>query len=403
MTSELGWIAGTLRERDEAAEFINADHQAEPRDELGIAPLRDVLAQAFFPGVTTQQTRAKYFLFTPLMFVRAEQMRSSRSPEARVLEMERELLNRLLAAGESDGVIGSRYSRVPGRPATSIYWTGLHQWRIRKADIALPRYYNWVRGGRELRRASLSEEEQAIHDETIWDAGLSSHKTVLEDLTMALTKQQAQYLRDRVLSIKNVAMSNGEDKRPLIKDLMQDALTGTPLGGEFWSHPSVSRNRADLAEIARDAGMVSAAMEGAMVVYNYCCARLRRDSREYWEGQCAKWGSDHPRAVWSEWDLSAAFRRFKALPHGEVAARATERFLRDWHRYLSDRSEVAVGASKHSRELIKFREARVKPGRTRLSGGPGLEDWEGTGVGNGQIRFRWSQAERILNDILDPE
>ena len=48
-------------------------------------------------------------------------------------------------------------------------------------------------------------------------------------------------------------------------------------------------------------------------------------------------------------------------------------------------------------------EARIKPGRTRLSGGPGLKDWEGTGVGSGQIKFRWSQAQRILNEILDPE
>ena len=244
---------------------------------------------------------------------------------------------------------------VPGRPATSIYWNGLYEWGIRKADLPLPTYYRWVRGGKTLERVSLSEEEQAAPAETIWETGLDRHQGIFEEPTMALTKPQARYLQNRILSIRNVALRNGGEKRPLIKDLMQDGLAGTSPAGEFWSHPSVLRDRADLAEIARDAGMVSAAMEGAMVVYNYCCARLRRDSREYWEEQCERWGSEHPRVDWSEWDLPAAFERFKALPRGEAAARATQGFLTRWHRYLSDRSEVAVGASEHSRRLIKWR------------------------------------------------
>jgi hypothetical protein len=59
----IGWIAGSFAERDEALALLQDDGPAEPRDELGIGPLRDVLANAFFPGFTTLQTRAKYLLF----------------------------------------------------------------------------------------------------------------------------------------------------------------------------------------------------------------------------------------------------------------------------------------------------------------------------------------------------
>jgi hypothetical protein len=56
-----GWIFGSFSERDDALPLLDDDGPAEPRDELGIGPLRDVFANAFFPGITTPQTRAKYF------------------------------------------------------------------------------------------------------------------------------------------------------------------------------------------------------------------------------------------------------------------------------------------------------------------------------------------------------
>jgi hypothetical protein len=41
--SDVSWIVGSLEERDAALELLNLEGEAEPRDELGMGPLRDLL------------------------------------------------------------------------------------------------------------------------------------------------------------------------------------------------------------------------------------------------------------------------------------------------------------------------------------------------------------------------
>ncbi len=89
----LGWIVASLAERAEALELFQWAEPAEPRDELGIGALRDALANAFFPGTTTLQRGAKYFLFVPAMYGRIESDRTlRRAPSDAIEELERELL-----------------------------------------------------------------------------------------------------------------------------------------------------------------------------------------------------------------------------------------------------------------------------------------------------------------------
>ena len=125
--SDLAWIVGSLKERDAALELLDYDGEAEPRDELGVGFLRDALAEAFFPGITTLQTRAKYFLLVPEMYRVIENRRASRkSAAAQIVELERALLARLKTSSDIAGVIGSRRWTVPQTPSSAIYWTGLH-------------------------------------------------------------------------------------------------------------------------------------------------------------------------------------------------------------------------------------------------------------------------------------
>ena len=42
-------------------------------DELGIGPIRDTIADTLFPGTSTIQTRARYFLFIPWILQKAEE------------------------------------------------------------------------------------------------------------------------------------------------------------------------------------------------------------------------------------------------------------------------------------------------------------------------------------------
>ena len=65
---QLGWIDFSKNERNKVLNVLNLLSEAGTLDELGIAPIRDGYANLFFPGTSTIQTKAKYFLCIPYAF-----------------------------------------------------------------------------------------------------------------------------------------------------------------------------------------------------------------------------------------------------------------------------------------------------------------------------------------------
>ena len=61
----LGWIDFSKTERNKVLSVLDLLSEAGTLDELGIAPVRDGFANLFFPGTSTIQTRAKYFMIVP--------------------------------------------------------------------------------------------------------------------------------------------------------------------------------------------------------------------------------------------------------------------------------------------------------------------------------------------------
>jgi len=49
-------------------DVINAFSEKDTRDELGFGSVRDAFADTLFPGTSTIQTRARYFLFVPWIY-----------------------------------------------------------------------------------------------------------------------------------------------------------------------------------------------------------------------------------------------------------------------------------------------------------------------------------------------
>jgi hypothetical protein len=60
-----GWVDFNKKDREEALKLIEANKTQGSIDELGLGVLRDAFSDIFFPGVTTIQTRARYFLLIP--------------------------------------------------------------------------------------------------------------------------------------------------------------------------------------------------------------------------------------------------------------------------------------------------------------------------------------------------
>ena len=103
--SSLSWIVFDEVERQRARRIMALFEERESRDELGLGPIRDSIADHLFPGTSTIQTRVRYMLFVPWIYTMAEEM--DVSPErlvqaARNLEIN--LIDALRAGGEEEGV-----------------------------------------------------------------------------------------------------------------------------------------------------------------------------------------------------------------------------------------------------------------------------------------------------------
>ncbi len=68
----LGWIVFSKNERNKVLNVIHLLDEPGAVDELGIGAIRDSFADYFFPGTSTVQTRAKYFLIIPYVLMKSE-------------------------------------------------------------------------------------------------------------------------------------------------------------------------------------------------------------------------------------------------------------------------------------------------------------------------------------------
>lgn len=127
MASVLTWLDFSERERRKALDVIDQFRDEDTRDELGIGTVRDALADLLFPGISTIQTRARYFLFIPWIYKNLERRRIG-YPDIRQRSRQAEvaLIEALADSGEELGVIGflsrGRLQRLP----SNVYWSGLH-------------------------------------------------------------------------------------------------------------------------------------------------------------------------------------------------------------------------------------------------------------------------------------
>jgi len=154
-------------------EVVSLFREQDTRDELGIGSIRDALADFFFPGTTTLQTRARYFLLVPWMYTYYENRKvSSEKIAGRLRQDEIRLIDTLKEAGET-GVIGERSGISLHRFPSSIYWKGLQRWGVCRFLGTTEQYHRsldrWYEGNRQSSQADDYFSPGQIYN---WDPDL---------------------------------------------------------------------------------------------------------------------------------------------------------------------------------------------------------------------------------------
>src|SRR5690242_10644146 len=148
--SSFTWLDYSEKQRKQILDVISLFRDQSTRDELGLGTVRDVFADLFFPGTSTIQTRARYFLIVPWIYRALEDKQTpSATVESKARKAELALIQKIHSSDDRDGNIGRVAKLGLKRLPSSVYWQGLGVWGIRvfrgsqaQYHQSLDRYYS---------------------------------------------------------------------------------------------------------------------------------------------------------------------------------------------------------------------------------------------------------------------
>jgi hypothetical protein len=383
--SSLTWLDFSDAERRRALEVLDLLTADETRDELGLGTIRDAFADGMFPGVSTIQRRARYFLFVPWSFQDAERRHRGQGgalDQARRQELR--LIDALLSSGDQEGVIGARARRHLQQVPSMIYWQGLGRWRIRRRDGTREQWSRAVLRAEELAR---DDDGQLVNRDPWWDNGIPAAPDDWPDhATLDLRPVEASYLRERI-------GQTCEDT--LLATLVQRDAAWTPVSFPWeLDLADVPAGQRALLGFART---FSETMHGAALLYNHMLAVAREDDAREADYRTAleAWSAVQALAPGDEAPVAELWKQLARLNSRHRPA--TREFIEAWFDLIGDPDGIADDG--RAQTLIRDREREVKHRQARLSNDAALETWRGA-AGASQLSFRWPSAQRQLLDIV---
>lgn len=416
--SSVGWIDFSSTDRERVNGVLALLSEAGTLDELGIGQLRDAFSDSLFPGFSTVQTRAKYFVTVPQIFadywVLTPKERRRRSLESYLKESEDHLAERLVHNHETDqreqgepfpvGIIGRERVGKGGasRRPSSAYWTGLRKFSLVDTELSIAEF---CRSASEQQTADRLLRDDAEIDRGEDDDVMKRRRLVAtvprrshdwhEDIRIALTRPEAELLYSKLRYVE--ALKHSVPAQLINTDLFRD---GTLLAAEnFEALSHALQTLPQVSEIcratARNAARFSKAFLGAHLRFNYLIAtkleqteRAEELSREFddWRAEVIDDDLFNAKAI-DEW-LSPSI----ALQVG--VSTNTRRFIRRWHESMS-----ADNTPTQQLDALVREQANANKGNHSLlqRSLPADTGW----VGIYTLQYRWPQARQILTDIRE--
>lgn len=404
MPSVVGWLDQSEEHQRKMREVIDLFSDTNARDELGTGVVRDALSDLLFPGLSTVQTRARYFLFVPWMYLELER---KRTPSAQMADQARKLQTKLIYAltenGGGDGVIGIAAREKLKRLPSSVYWTGLGTFKIRRFRGEMSDYYRGIeRFYRQSATATRHETEEATssgrpHN---WDLNLPTPPDdLLSEATLQLRYEESSYLRQRIVTAWPDTL------------LAHLILQAQPIGDDVvypWDAFTETSASSTLKERVEYARWFSEIVSGAALLYNLLLAKeatqrnLQSGSDELVERYLSaieEWAN--LMTARSTAIGNADRQRFWQLitRAGARVPESTKQFLDRWFDLAID-DPFGVQGSAAARELIVAREYQLKRGLARVQNPRQLELWGGSS-GAGRLDYRWGTSRTMVNDIVN--
>lgn len=410
--SRLGWIDFSPDDRNKVSNVLSMLSEPGTLDELGIGQIRDAYADILFPGISTIQTRAKYFITIPRI-IRDYQALPSRKKHGlqSYLKVQENEVARLFVSvhGEDEtGIIGRTRINSGGvdRRPSVIYWNGLRTFGILKlkAPLSLADYCRHIEENASHTEMELAEIAEGSDDT---DA-LHTHNTVClpdklnvwlseDSLRLELSNKEAAFLKQKLIATPDL-----EDTvltQLLRHDLAKKAIDIDSSNTNAFEvlvelllkNSKVSQKCKNNIRLANE---FSLAIEGAHIRYNILAAKNNSfyEKVDLYEEQYQQWSE-----------------KMKALDFFRIdrAGRWLSIFSNGSSHSLKDKSEKFVirfcemqksNASLEQIDKLVEKQALDNKGeRSLLKKKLNNDGW----IGMRRLDYRWGSAKVILQDILE--
>jgi hypothetical protein len=397
--SSFAWLDFSESDRKKALDVIDLFREKGTVDELGMGTIRDAIADLLFPGTSTIMTRARYYLFVPWIYLRQEQKKTGSNEIAQLARKDEiALIAALKNGGESQGVIGVDAGPLLKRLPSTIYWQSLGVLGIRRYEGSLDNYHRALDSFYKKGDVIRGDDGHVVTGGNLrrWDPALPPPPDgLLKESSLALTKAEANYLRERVMQAAPHSLFAFLANRPY-----DDANPSFP-----WEHEAAEKFPAQNREEIRHARNFAEAMHGSALLYNLMLAEKRPDDTERITGY---------QELFKEWSelMAAKQAAFKAWSRPDfwklvngTGARiplATLSFVTEWLDKAIGNDPGSLERSKSARNLIINRERLLKGGLARLTNARALDLWGGASS-SGRLDYRWNRpVQAILADIRQP-
>jgi hypothetical protein len=382
----IGWVDFSKSDCDMVLSVLRQLTDPGAMDELGIGTIRDAFSDILFPGTSTIQTRAKYMFIIPYICLELERG-GKLSPREFITSLEQEELSLIdvLAINNAEGVIGMRSRQTLQRKPSSIYWNALRTYGFFTEPLTLSEYaalfcakrnaadYQKSKGKRNMR-----DEYDTADDSDTGKSGMAFWRVPAFDpdwrdtLKINLTKEEAVFMRDKILSTPNVrdsllALILREKRSDFCKyeSFAEISALRDIMPPDMWRDYCLSRD-------------FSAFVFGAQIRYNVIFSEGQNETaNDLW----AEYKENRPTVNLAEIEV-------RLKPRAKVM-----RFLKQFGALIDD--EPALDA------LIIKREKDLKsPSRAKLTNKE-LYPYNDNSVNMAPLTYRLGNVQRIVRDIFE--
>lgn len=407
----IGWIDFSPADRNRVGTILDLLRPEGMVDELGMGTIRDAISNELFPGISTIQTRAKYFFIIPYILRDYQLLKSAHrrkiTPAKYLENREYEIMWELSDKynhEEGTGIIGiTKYKpeKIIRRPS-AIYWNGINKYRFIDAG-GLPLDY-FLKQAVNLTFESLislgSKGEDEDSDDK--DAGYENvfrikvpyKKGWGENLDINLNNKEAEFFKDRIIYIS---------KEKLISELLTNARLWKIYeeSESFMDFASLSINRAiegiitlnkNLKNSIITAHDFSEIMYGAHIKYNCILHKIAFKSN-YFDEDFERWKDGIKRKML---DFNN-FNTDKLLDYDLKIRPNAFKFIEDWWQLVKRDFQ----GEKNIDDMIISQEAITKGNKARLKWKNTEDAKEGEWIGLTYLDYRFNQAKSILKDIRE--